>query len=76
MANIPAPKKEKKKEVVKKVEKPTRATEQSPPDAVKPLQLKIPEHKKNEYKAFAAIRGIAMNDLFLAMFEEYKEKHA
>ena len=75
MANIPAPKKETKK-AVKKIEKPKGATEQSPPDAVKPLQLKLPEHKKNEYKAFAAIRGIAMNDLFLEMFEEYKEKHA
>ena len=46
MANIPPPNKEKKKAAVNNVKKPTGATEQSPPDAIKPLQLKIPERHK------------------------------
>ena len=54
--------------------KPTAATEQTPPDATKPLQLKIPESKRNEFKAYAAMRGKAMNELFLEMFEKYKNE--
>lgn len=50
-------------------------TEQIPPDAIKPLQLKIPENKKNEFKAYAAIRGRSMNALFLDMFDEYKSNN-
>ncbi len=72
MANIPAP----TKKTNNGVKKPTKAIEQTPPDSTKPLQLKLPETKKNEYKAFAAIRGRSMNDLFLEMFEEYKSNHA
>ena len=49
-------------------------TEQAPPDVIKPLQLKIPESKKNEFKAYAAMRGRSMNSLFLEMFEKYKEE--
>ena len=56
--------------------KPKAATEQTPPDAIKPLQLKIPEGKKNEFKAYSAMRGKSMNALFLDMFEEYKKEHA
>jgi hypothetical protein len=56
--------------------RPKKPTEQAPPDAIKPLQLKIPEGKKNEFKAYAAMHGLSMNALFLDMFEEYKEKHA
>ncbi|VAW42621.1 hypothetical protein MNBD_GAMMA01-1394 [hydrothermal vent metagenome] len=48
---------------------------QTPPDAIKPLQLKIPEGRKNEFKAYAAMRGRSMNALFLDMFEEYKDNH-
>lgn len=68
----------KKTEVVKTIAKakPKAPTEQIPPDAIKPLQLKIPEGKKNEFKAYAAMRGRSMNALFLDMFDEYKEKHA
>lgn len=71
MANFNPPKKKvvsKKKEI----EKPKAVLEQTPPDAIKPIQLKIPEGKKNEFKAFAAMRGRSMNDLFLEMFEQYK----
>lgn len=50
-------------------------TEQTPPDAIKPLQLKIPESKKNEFKAYAAMRGRSMNALFLDMFDEYKSNN-
>ena len=53
--------------------KPSAPMEQTPPDAIKPLQLKIPEGKKNEFKAYAAMRGRSMNALFLDMFEQYKE---
>jgi hypothetical protein len=42
---------------------------------VVPLQIKIPETVKNEFKAMASIRGQSMNALFLEMFEEYKESH-
>ena len=55
--------------------RPKNPTEQPAPDAIKPLQLKIPESRKNEFKAYAAMRGRSMNALFLDMFEEYKEKH-
>ena len=55
---------------------PKKATEQTPPDAIKPLQLKIPESKKNEFKAYAAMRGRSMNALFVEMFEEYREQHS
>lgn len=51
-------------------------TDQVPPDAIKPLQLKIPESRKNEFKAYAAMNGRSMNALFLEMFSEYKQKHA
>ena len=56
--------------------KPKAATEQTPPSSIVPIQLKIPEARRNEFKAYAAMRGRTMNALFLDMFEEYKEKHA
>lgn len=56
--------------------KPKEPTAQPAPDSIKPLQLKIPESKKNEFKAYSAMRGKSMNALFLEMFEEYIEKHA
>jgi hypothetical protein len=54
---------------------PKKPTKQTPPSAIKPLQLKIPEHKKNEFKAYAAMHGQSMNTLFLDMFDEYKSTH-
>lgn len=79
MAKI-APPTEKKvpvKRTVKKASemKSNKATAQTPPDAIIPLQIKIPETVKNEFKAMASIRGQSMNALFLEMFEEYKEPH-
>lgn len=71
MANIPPP----KKVAIVEDLKPKAATEQTPPDSIAPLQVKIPEHVKNEFKAFAAMRGKSMNTLFVEMFEEYKQKH-
>ena len=56
--------------------KPKAAIEQTPPSSIVPIQLKIPEARRNEFKAYAAMRGRTMNALFLDMFEEYKEKHA
>ena len=56
--------------------KPKAATEQTPPNSIVPIQLKIPEARRNEFKAYAAMRGRTMNALFLDMFEEYKDKHA
>ena len=44
-------------------------------DSIKPLQLKLPEQTKNEFKAYAGIRGKSMKILFIEMFEEYKENH-
>ena len=55
---------------------PKGATEQAPPSSIVPIQLKVPEASRNEFKAYAAMRGRTMNALFLDMFEEYKEKHA
>jgi len=76
MANISPPKK--KKGAAKKVStlQPMAATEQMPPDAIAPLQLKIPSSSKNEFKAYAAMQGKSMNTLFLEMFAEHKERHA
>jgi NRPS condensation-like uncharacterized protein len=55
---------------------PKAPTEQTPPSSIVPIQLKIPETSKNEFKAYAAMRGKTMNVLFLEMFEEYKKEHA
>jgi len=76
MANIVPPKK--KKVVANKVNtlQPIAATEQMPPDAITPLQLKIPSSAKNEFKAYAAMQGKSMNALFIEMFTEHKERHA
>jgi hypothetical protein len=83
MANLKPPLKSVEKDekavvsTVKTVEKAKSKipTEQVPPDAIKPLQLKIPESKKNEFKAYAAMRGRSMNALFLDMFDEYKSNN-
>ena len=71
----PPQKKTKNKKSTFVTPKSNKATEQSPPSTIKPIQLKIPENKKNEFKAYAAIRGRSMNTLFLEMFEEYKSTH-
>ncbi len=77
MARIDPPEKKKPdaKAPVKKTRarKKVNATEQIPPDSVVPLQLKIPEPTKNEFKACASMKGQSMNALFLEMFAEYKE---
>jgi hypothetical protein len=76
---IPTKNSDKKKEdnvsSVVEAAKSKKPTEQPAPDAIKPLQLKIPESRKNEFKAYAAMRGRSMNALFLDMFEQYK-KHS
>ena len=74
MAKLAPPKKDKSPPVVN-VPKPIKSTQQAAPDAIKPIQLKIPESSKNEFKAYAAMRGLAMNELFLQMFDEYKENN-
>lgn len=78
MAKLEPPKKDvnKNTSVTVNEAKPKKSIEQTPPDAIKPLQLKIPESSKNEFKAYAAMRGIHMNDLFLQIFNEYKESHS
>jgi len=77
MAKLDPPKKDanKKTPLIVSEAKLKKSIEQTPPGAIKPIQLKIPESSKNEFKAYAAMRGLAMNDLFLQMFNEYKEKH-
>lgn len=77
MANI-APPTQKKKKVAKTVVhlNPKTATGQIPPDAIKPLQLKIPESAKNEFKAYAAMHSKSMAAMFLEMFEEHKQTHS
>ena len=54
---------------------PKAPIDQPPPNEIVPLQLKIPTGKKNEFKAYAAIRGHSMNELFLEMFEQYKQNN-
>lgn len=49
--------------------------EQTPPDALKSLQLLVPLTKAQEFKSYAAAHGLAMNKMFLEMFEEHKAKH-
>lgn len=80
MANLAPPKKKVdkvKERISSTVAKaaPKSSIEQSSPSSIKPLQLKIPESAKKEFKAYAALRGQPMNALFLEMFTEYKEKH-
>ncbi|NOR71910.1 MAG: hypothetical protein GQ532_19860 [Methylomarinum sp.] len=43
-------------------------------DNISTLQFKVLESFKNEFKAYAAIRGKSMSALFIEIFEEYKEK--
>lgn len=57
------------------IPKPKMPTAQTPPNSIVPLQLKIPESQKCEFKAFAAMTGKPMNALFLEMFEEYRRNH-
>ena len=81
MANIAPPKENKNKTKTKENKtvvhlKSNAATLQTPPDAIKPLQLKIPESSKNEFKAYASIHGKTMAHMFLDMFEEHKQNHA
>jgi hypothetical protein len=81
MAKIEPPKVQKRNPNTVDIEKaiaqatPKSATEQVPPSSIVPIQLKIPESKRNEFKAYAALRGRTMNALFLDMFEEYKGRH-
>ena len=70
MAKI-APPTEKKtpvKRIVKKTGeiKSNKATGQTPPDTIIPLQIKIPETVKNEFKAMASVRGQSMNVLLVS----------
>jgi len=51
------------------------STEKTPPSNLKPLQFKVAETLKNEYKAFAAAKGKDMTTLFLQMYAEYKVNH-
>lgn len=55
--------------------KPKAPTDQPPPNEIVPLQLKIPTGRRNEFKAYAAMRGHSMNALFLEMFEQYKQNN-
>ena len=52
--------------------KPNAMTAQTPPSAIKPLQLKIPATVKNDFKAYAALHGKSMSEMFLEIFEEHK----
>ena len=56
------------------VKKKTSIASKEDIDPIKPLQLKIPESKKNEFKAFSAMQGQSMNVVFLEMFEFYKSQ--
>jgi len=71
MANLDAPE---KKELIKKVavSKSVKALEQTPPDLIVPLQLKVKSTTKNEFKALASMRGKPMNVFFEELIEEYK----
>lgn len=42
-------------------------------EGYKSIQLRFPEEKKNEIKAFAAARGLTIHQLVLDMFEAYKK---
>lgn len=75
MAKIAAPTKTKEEKKKAVTPKPTAAVEQTPPGSIKPLQLKLPEQTKNEFKAYAGIRGKSMKVLFMEIFDEYKENH-
>ncbi len=59
--------------------KPTiEMTSQLPPDAKEkttPLQFPVGKTQKADYKAYAASRGISMANLFIEMFDFYKEHH-
>jgi len=54
---------------------PKGLTEQASPSSIGSMQLNIPIVKRNEFKAYASLRGLSMNNLFLDMFAEYKNKH-
>lgn len=80
MANLAPPKKKVdkfKEQITTTVAKaaPKTPIEQSPPSSIVPLQLKVQESSKKEFKAYAAMRGQSMSSLFLEMFTEYKNKH-
>ncbi len=43
-------------------------------EPTKAIQVRFPESKKNELKAFAAARGITIQQLILNMFDIYKKQ--
>ncbi len=43
-------------------------------EPLKSIQVKFPESKKNEIKAFASARGLTIHQLVLDMFEAYKNQ--
>lgn len=77
MANISPPSKKKvigKNKTTENIVE-ANATDQTPPNTVVPLQLKINGQLRNEFKAYAAINGKSMNKLFVEMYQEYLENH-
>jgi hypothetical protein len=75
MANLQPPSK-KKPELIgeKRVKSVTvkKAIDQTPPDAIKSLQIQVPLSKAIEFKSYAAAYSMPMNKLFIEMFEEHK----
>jgi hypothetical protein len=44
--------------------------------AKEPLQIRIPRAVKRRFKAYAAMRGIEPNELFVEMWEHFERRHA
>jgi predicted DNA binding CopG/RHH family protein len=43
-------------------------------EPLKTIQVKFPESKKNEIKAYASAHGLTLHQLVLDMFEAYKKQ--
>jgi hypothetical protein len=81
MAKLAPPKQvkrdEPKNDLVEKVQsiRPSSPVDQPAPGNIKPLQLKVEDSVKAEYKAYCAMKDITMSAMFVEMFEQYKENH-
>jgi hypothetical protein len=79
MANLAPPEKKKSEPTKKQGREPVvvkKAIDQTPPDALKSMQLQVPLSKATEFKSYAAAYGMPMNKLFIEMFEEHKKNHS
>jgi chromosome segregation and condensation protein ScpB len=73
MAKLAKPTENKKVAAVKKASNIQKADTND--TRKKPLQFMVPEEFHKEFKSYAVEQGMKMNELFDAMYQEYRSNH-